>query len=161
MSELISTYWEQFQILFVLIRTVGLGFIKYLLVSMVVFGILRTIYKYAAADSIGKPSDSSWALRIADWVIMIKLCGLKSEFLREQRSANVMMNSDEKIPVGFNPLGVALDVLITGIFCGILLFIWPIVLLIVITFGPVQWCRNRNMRKKEFMAKLKGEEVNV
>lgn len=150
MIDLITSYWEQFVTIYALGKTFGIVAVPCLLGAIFIFHILRFIYKYAAGDSIGKPTHSAWTLRFLDWLMVKAEWSNKTEFLDDEL---------KPIPVGFNLLGIPFDVVITGIIFGISLLIWPGILLIAITFGPLQWCRNRNMRKKEFIAKLKGTEV--
>lgn len=145
MIELITPYWEQFVTIYILGKTLGITYVAYLLVAIFIFDILRSIYKYAAGDSVGKPTHSSLILRFFDW--LIAKTGEESDFLDD---------SHKPIPIGFNLLGIPFDVGITGLILGLSLLIWPVVLLVIITFGPLQLCRNRNMRKREFVAKLKG-----
>lgn len=147
MTDLMISCWEQFVTIYILGKTLGLTSIKYFLSGIFIFGILRSIYRYAAGDSIGKLTHSAWILRFLDWLLVKIEWTNKTEFLDDNL---------EPIPVGFNLLGIPLDAGITGVFLGILLFIWPGMLLVIITFVPLQLCRDRNIRKKEFVAKLKG-----
>ena len=150
MTDLITLCWEQFVTIYALGKTFGIVGGPYLLCAIVIFDILRFIYKYAAGDSIGQPTHSSWILRFLDWLFLKAEWQNETEFLDDRR---------EPIPVGFNLLGMPFNIGITGIILAALILIWPGILLIAITFGPLQWCRNRNMRKKEFVAKLKGTEA--
>lgn len=150
MIDLITLGWEQFVAIYILGETFGIASVKYLIVAILIFGILRSIHKYAAGDSIGLPAHSAWILRCVDW-FMIKI-GWAVE-------TNFLDNNLKLIPVGFNLLGILIDASITGAFFLLLLFIWPGILLITITFVPLQGCRNRNIRKKKFIAKLKGIET--
>jgi len=147
MTDLMTSYWDQFETIYDLVRITGFGYLKYLLSAIFIFGILRVIYKYAAGDSIGKPTHSAWILRFIDWCMIKAGRSSETEFLDDEL---------KPIPFGFNLLGILFDAGITGVLFVISLLIWPVILLVTITFGPLQWCRNRNIRKKEFIAKLKG-----
>lgn len=147
MIDLITSCWGQFVTIYALGKTVGIVGGPYLLCAIIIFDILRFIYKYAAGDSIGKPTHSAWILRFLDWFFLKAGWDTKTEFLDDE---------SEPIPFGFNLLGMLFNIGITGIILTVLLLIWPGILLIAITFGPLQWCRNRNMRKKEFVARLRG-----
>ena len=149
-TDLITSFWEQFVTIYALGKTFGIVGGPYLLCAIVIFDILRFIYKYAAGDSIGKPTHSAWILRFLDWFFVKAGWENETEFLDDKL---------EPIPVGFNLLGMPFNIGITGIILFVLLLIWPGILLVVITFGPLQLCRNRNMRKKEFIEKLKGTEA--
>lgn len=160
MKELMDLYLDQLDVIYNLITVIGLEYLQYLLGLIIILSILRAIYKYAAGDVIGKPTYSSWILRFGDW-IMVKIgWSNKSEFLIEKFQGE-KDNPNKQVPVGFNLLGILFDAGGTGIILGISLLIWPIVLFLAVTIGPLQWCRNRSIRKKVFMAKLKGEEVDA
>lgn len=147
MIDLITPYWEQFVTIHALGKTLGIIYVAYLVGAIAILGILRSIHKYAAGDSIGKPTHSAWTLRFIDWRMVKAGWSSRSDFLDDNL---------DPIPVGFNLLGLLLDVGIIGAILGLSLLIWPVILLVAITFGPLQWCRNRNIRKKEFIDKLKG-----
>ena len=148
-------YWQQFVVIYDLIRSVGFTGIKYLLGAIFIFGIVRSIYKYAGGHSIGKATHSVWAFRFFDWMA-VTFFATTTEFLDDNGNSS----GDRKvIPVGFNLLGILLDILVIGIIISLSILIWPAVLFASLTFVPLQLCRNRNLRKRKFIAELKGEEV--
>lgn len=150
MTDLITPYWEQFVTIYTLGKTFGIIVVAYLAGAIFIFCMLRSIYKYASGDPIGKPTHSSWMLRFIDWNMVRVGWSSRSDFLDDNL---------DPIPIGHNLLGIPFDVGIIGVILALSLLVWPFMLLITITFGPLQWCRNRNIRKKEFIAKLKGVEA--
>ncbi len=149
------TYWQQFVVIYDLIKLIGFIGIQYLLGAIFIFGILRSIYKYAGGHSIGKPTHSVWTFRFFDWVA-VTFFATTTEFLDNDGNSS---DPFKIIPVGFNLLGILLDILCIGVIISLSILVWPFVVFASLTFVPLQLCRNRNLRKRKFIAELKGEEL--
>jgi len=145
-----ETYWQQFTVIYDLIKSIGFTGIQYLLGAIFIFGVLRSIYKYAGGHPVGRPSHSVWSFRFFDWLAVTAGWAPTTEFTNEHGSYD---------PIGFNLLGILIDILVIGIIISLSILIWPAVVFALLTFVPLQLCRNHNLRKRKFIAELKGEEV--
>ena len=129
---------------------VGVGFEFALTLAVVIFvtGILRLIWLYAFAEPITikkDPAYSSIGFRTI-WRIMIML-GWEDE------------DEDVKRPYGADVRGIGIDILLAAAGITILFAIWPVTLSILVGYFPIQTMHEYHAKKKEFVANLKGEQL--
>ena len=149
------TYWQHFTILHANIRTVAWPILIDVAIGIFVFSILRVIFFYATAKKIDDWIHSSlliWCIA----ALYYKLVADESEILEDEQG-----KSGRPTLKGGNAIGGWIDVLAWLILGTILIWAWPIVFTVVILFGPIQLSRNHFMRKKLFIARLKGEELDI
>lgn len=115
----------------------------------IVLGILRPIKLYAFAEPITIKNEfiySSFLLRMA-WRMTVFI-GWEDD-----------NDDDIDKPYGADIRGTCIDVFVTAFGGTILSVMWPVVVLIMIGFFPIEAMHNRHKKKKEFIAKLKGGQL--
>lgn len=113
---------------------------------LVILAVLRPIKKYAFAQPITIDKEfmySSFIARIL-WRAFIRIGWEKYK-------------DKVRNPYGAHLYGSGVDIGITAILIPILSFFWPVFAIILIGVYPLQAMHIHYARKKEFMAKLKGE----
>lgn len=160
--ETIILYRNEFGIIYNAVLSYGaLYTVTILTPSLLVFGIVRSAYNYAKGNEIKKPTHSMFVLRFIDK--LLTLFGGQNETMF--RVQNGYDENRERvfvpIPIGSNFAGMVLDVAAFTVLLLMCFLIWPVVAFASVTFGPLHACRVRNLRKKEFIANLKGNETNA
>jgi len=149
------THWQQFEIMHENIRAVSWPILLYVAAGMFWFSILRSVFFYATARKFEEWYHASIML-YGIVALYYKTLATEEELLEDEQG-----KSDRPTLKGGNALGGWLDTAIWTILGAIFIWLWPIIIAVVILFGPIQMSRNRFMRKKIFIAKLKGEELDV
>ena len=129
---------------------------------LLTFGIVRSAYHYAKGNKIGQFNYSMFSLRLAD-KLFTAIGGQNETQFQAQDGWDDNRNNRlyKPIPIGSSLIGVILDAAAFTLISLILFLIWPAVAFISVTVGPLHICRVHNLRKKAFIANLKGEEVNA
>lgn len=141
----LEIYWAVFY--------VGRDFSFTMVAILFVLGIFRPIKKYAFAQPIIIDGDfiySSFILRIL-WRASIRI-----GWVTEKEEEGI---SDVRRPYGAHIFGTATDIGITLVGGVIFSWLWPLIIIIVIGIFPIQAMHTHYSRKKEFIARLKGEPV--
>lgn len=148
------TNWDMFAQLYTNIRPM-LWFIYFNIgLGISVFGLFRFILKYATASKIGRWEDSSYGLYLMDKFYL--------RFLADSQEKEKDREEDERLTTKSGHIGGTFFDLMTWAVAGlILIWAWPGIVVFSITFLPIQLCRNHFMKKKIFIANLKGKEVNT
>ena len=141
--EWLEIYWAIFY--------VGRDFAFAIAGIFIVLGILRPIKLYAFAEPIIIDNDfiySSFLIRTI-WRAAIRL-GIEEK--QEE-------NDDVLKPYGAHLYGTGIDIGATMVAGMILSWLWPIVVIFLIGIFPIQTMHTHYKRKKDFVAKLKGEQL--
>ncbi len=149
------TYWQHFTILHENVRAVSWSILIYVAIGIFCFSILRGVFFYATAKKIDEWYESSvlvWGVA----ALYYKTLATEGEVAEDERG-----ESGRPALKGGNVLGGWADALTWLILGTILIWSWPIVFTVVIVFGPVQISHNHFKRKKLFIARLKGEELDI
>ncbi len=149
------TYWQNFAILHENVRAVSWSILIYVAIGIFCFSILRGVFFYATARKFHEWYEASvltWGIA----ALYYKLLAAESEILEDERG-----ESGRPTVKGGNILGGWIDAVAWLVLGTILIWAWPVVFTIVILFGPIQISRNHFMRKKLFIARLKGEELDI
>ena len=117
------------------------------------FSILRSIFFYATARKFGEWQDAS--------LLIWSLESLFIYFIPDERENYENGNLNRVTLGGGHIVGGLIDTAAWLILGSILIWLWPIIFTIVMLFGPIQMSHNHFMRKKIFIAKLKGEELDT
>lgn len=147
------TYWQYFEIFHASVRAIFWPILIYMALGMFVFSILRFVFFYATARKLEEWQDSSLFI----WGIE----GMFIYFFPDERENYENGALNRATLTGGHILGGFLDVAVWAILVAVLIWLWPIVFIAAILFGPIQISRNHFMRKKIFIARLKGEEVDL
>lgn len=150
----ILTDWDTFAQMYTNLRpmlwsiyfTVGLG--------IFVFGLLRFIIKYATASKIGRWEDSSYGVALLER-FYFRFVADKQEKEKDRKSGTRVTTKDGHMS------GTVFDLAAWGITGLISIWAWPAIIIFSITFLPIQLCRNYFMKKKVFIANLKGKELDL
>jgi len=149
------TYWQHFQIVHAGIRAVSWPILIYVTMGIFFFSILRSIFFYATArkfDEWYNASLMAWGLA----ALYYKTLANENEILEDERG-----KSGRPTLKGGHVLGGWADAVTWLVLGTIFIWLWPIIFIVAISFGPIQMSRNHFMRKKIFIAKLKGEELDI
>lgn len=149
------TYWEHFQILHANIRGISWPILLNGAIGLFVFSLLRSVFFYATAKKISDWYHSS----LFAWGVVVlyyKTFATEQEILENERG-----ESGRPSLKGGHIMGGLIDTAAWLMFGTILIWLWPIIFIIVMLFGPIQMSRNHFMRKKIFIAKLKGEDLDI
>ena len=136
--------WEFYK----MIVSIGADFCLVMGVLFIITGVLRLVWLYAFAERIIIENEFTYSS-----VIVRTLW----------RSAIVLgfdeADEDVKRPYGADVRGIGLDIGL--ILCGgiILFALWPITLAVLIGYFPIQTMHKYHAKKKEFVANLKGEQL--
>lgn len=161
--ETVTLYWNEFGIIYNTVLSFGAWkIISILTPSLLVLGTIRSAYHYAKGNKIGQFHYSMFVLRLGDRLLTLVGGQDKTMFKRQAGwDENRAHRLYDLIPIGSSFVGMVLDVAAFTVLSLICFLIWPGVLFIFVTIGPLHICRVHNLRKKAFIAKLKGEEVNA
>ena len=161
--ETITLYWNEFGIIYDTVLKYGAWkAVSVLAPSLFVFGIVRSAYLYAKGNEIGRLRDSMFALRLGDK--LLTLVGLQNHTtFRDQVGWDDDRNHRiyETTPIGSSLVGMVLDVGACTLITLVSFLIWPLVAFLGVTIGPLHICRVHNIRKKTFIANLKGEKADA
>lgn len=160
--ETIIIYWNEFETIYdIVLKYSAWKTVSVFLPSLLMFGLVRCAYHYAKGNNIGKFYHSMFVLRLADKFLTLVGGQDITEFRRDAGwSDNGRKRIYEPIPIGSHLLGMILDCIVLTVISLILFLIWPVVAFISVTVGPLHICRVHNLRKKMFIANLKGEEAS-
>lgn len=145
------TYWGHFQIFHANIREISWPILINVTMAICVFSVLRSVFFYAVAKKFGEWQDATLFI----WTVET----LYNKFLATEEEVEA-----DPPPVtlrGGHIVGGLLDAAAWAIFGTILIWLWPIIFIIAVLFGPIQLCHNRFKKKKLFIARLKGEDLDV
>ena len=146
MNEWLEIYWAIFY--------VGHDFAFIMAAIFVVLGILRPIKLYAFAEPIIISDDfvySSFLIRTT-WRVAIRLG------IEEEDKNNL---DDVRKPYGAHLYGTGIDAAATLIIGLLLSWLWPVFVIFLIGVFPIQTMHTHYKRKKDFVAKLKGEHAEA
>lgn len=147
------TYWQHFEIFHATVRGISWPILVNVAIGLFCFAILRHLFFYATARKIDEWQNSS--------VFIWGIEGLFIYFIPDE-SENYENGKLTRVTVrGGQVVGGWVDAAAWTILGTILIWLWPIIFTIVILFGPIQMSRNHFMRKKLFVARLKGEELDL
>lgn len=153
---MLQAYLVDFNIFYVDLRLASWPILVKGMGIFVIFSILRIIVKYATASPIGNMENGSYLIRSIEYIMYM------TKTPEEQKTYKHYDKNHKYIGIKGGHLGgAALDLASMGIILSILIWIWPLVAVIAILFGPIQVCRNHFMKKKKFIANLKGEELDI
>jgi hypothetical protein len=144
MNEWLEIYWAIFY--------VGRDFAFIIAAIFIVLGILRPIKLYAFAEPIIIDDDfvySSFLIRTV-WRVAVRL-GIEEE--------NETNKDDVGKPYGAHLYGTGIDAAATLIIGLLLSWLWPVLVIFLIGVFPVQAMHTHHKRKKDFVANLKGEQL--
>lgn len=160
--ETVTVYWNDFSTIYnTVLNYSAWKIVTVLTPSLLVFGIVRSAYHYAKGNKIGEFYSSMFILRLGDKLFTIFGGQEHTQFKTMAGYDNNQDRVYHLIPMGSNFIGMVLDAIAFTALSLILFVIWPGVLFISVTIGPLHICRVRSLRKKRFIANLKGEEVNA
>jgi len=149
------TYWQHFQIFHASVRGISWSILINVSLGLFFLSILRSVFFYATARKFDEWYDSSlmaWSVA----ALYYKILADEKELLEDERG-----ESGRPSLKGGHILGGWIDAVTWLILGTIFIWLWPIILTVAILFGPIQLSRNHFMRKKIFIAKLKGEELDI
>lgn len=145
MNEWLEIYWAIFY--------VGRDFAFTIAAIFFVLGILRPIKLYAFAEPIIINDDfvySSFLVRTA-WRVSVRL-GL------EEADEDC---DDVNKPYGAHLYGTGIDIGGTIVIGLLLSWFWPVFVIFLIGLFPIQAMHTHYKRRKDFVAKLKGEHAEA
>ena len=117
-----------------------------------VLGFVRLVILYASAAPLDSynprkdASNSSFIARCILWV-SVKIFNVKDR------------NLDLGRPIGVHPAGIFIDSIMFFLSSIFICLIWPALLAIFLLWLPIESLHRYNVKKKEFIAKLKGEHA--
>jgi hypothetical protein len=158
--ETVTTYWNEFATIYeVVLKYSSWKIITVVAPSLFTLGLIRTSYCYAKGHSIGAPNHSMFSLRIVDYLFTALDWQSESNFKEKlgydsEKREHIYGISE----IGSNLLGTIFDVGVFTIVLLLIFLVWPIAAFVSATVGPLHACRVYNLRKKAFIASLKGEE---
>ncbi len=159
--EAVIVYWNEFGVIYnTVLQYGGWKIITILTPSLLVFGMVRSGYHYAKGNKIGQFNHSMFILRFGDRLLTL-VGGQDKTMFAKQAYDSSRDRVYIPIPMGSSFIGALLDTLIVTLLSLICFVIWPVILFVSVTVGPLHICRVHNLRKKAFIANLKGEEANA
>lgn len=150
----IETYWTLLKGAWYLVRDYGLTTMFFIPLSLVAFWILNLVKRYALAEPMGTPEESSIVIHVCRFVLNRLYGDLSDDQLRKK----IWTREDIQLlkRYGYNLKGVGIDVLILEILTLVLWLTWPLLITVLIFFGPVRLCHNHFKKRRLFLARLKG-----
>jgi len=118
-------------------------------VIFIVLGILRPIKLYAYAEPITINNELMFSS------FLFRTLWRTAVFIGWDDGTD----DDIHKSYGADIRGTGIDILVALVGGTILAAIWPVVALIMIGFFPIEAMHNHHKKKKEFIAKLKGEQL--
>lgn len=156
-TTILQTYLADFGAFYTSLRYAFWPILINGLIGFSIFGVIRGIIKYATASPIGEWDRGSYICRGTEYLAYTYF-----ETPKEQKKYKDYDENHKYIGVkGGHILGTVADLAITAAITSLLIWIWPFILTVTILFGPIQLCRNHFMKKKQFIANLKGEELDI
>lgn len=130
---------------------IGATFGVVLALLVLIVGIIRLVWLYAFAEKIiidDDPAYSSFGYRTL-WRTSIMLGWEKDD------------DDDIRKPYGADVRGTGIDMLIALLGNITLFAIWPITLIVLIGYFPLQTMHEYHAKRKTFVANLKGEHLET
>jgi len=149
------TNWDQFFIFHESVRAMSWPILIKVAIVISVFSILRSVFFYATARKFEEFQDASIFVLSVDKFYYVFFA------TEEELEKDRLGQADRITGKGGHVLGGFLDAAVWAILGTVLIWLWPIIFAVAILFGPIQISRNHFMRKKIFIAKLKGEELDI
>jgi len=161
--ETITTYWNEFATIYSVVLGYGAwNTVTILTPTLLTLGIIRCAYHYAKGDEIRQLNHGMFVLRLGDKLVCLLGWQENTEFRVHDGWADGRSQRTYKpIPIGSSFIGMILDVGAFTLISLVVFLIWPAVAFISVTLGPLHICRVHSLRKKAFIANLKGKEVNA
>jgi len=160
--ETVTLYWNDFGTVYTAVLNYSAWkIITVLTPALATIGMSRSAYHYAKGHEIGDFNHGMFVLRLADRLLTL-IGGQEETMFRVKTGYDDDRNIQyAPIPMGSSFIGVILDVIAFTALSLILFVIWPAVAFISMTVGPLHICRVHNLRKKAFIASLKGETAEA
>lgn len=156
-TTVLQIYIADFGIFYTNLRHAFWPILIHGILGFIVFGLFRIVWKYATASIIGKWDRGSYVIRGTERIIYKYF-----ESPKEQEKYNWYDENHKYTGIkGGHLYGTAFDIATISITSVVLIWTWPLIIVIFILFGPVQLCRNHFMKKKVFIANLKGKKVDL
>lgn len=155
MEEILIIYWDQFVVMYTNIRFAFYPIYFKIIGTILIFGAFRFIWFYATAKKIDEWHNASIMARCVQ-SFYYKFAADKKEKKKDKKDGHPRCTMR-----GGHFLGSVADAVTWAVLGLALIWAWPAIITVLAVFGPIQLCRNNFMRKKMFIAKLKGEELDI
>ena len=155
MYDMILASWQEFVPFYHNVRQTFWPFFFTGIGVIFTYGFLRMCFFYATARTISGWMDGSFL------VYNVQKLYIKYLATDNERRKFEAGSEDQVFLNGGNLLGSFADILGWAIIGLIIIIMWPIIFSVLILFTPIKLTRNHFMRKKLFVAKLKGEEIDA
>lgn len=156
-TTVLQAYLTDFGMLYMSMRAMFWPVLVKGLGVFAVFGVIRLIFKYATASPIGPWDRSTYIVRAMEYIMYTYFESPKAQKKYKEYDENHKYIGIKGGHLG----GTVIDMAIIGIVLFVVIWIWPLIIVMIVLFGPIQLCRNHFMKKKKFIANLKGKELDI
>lgn len=155
MEEMLTVYWEQFVIFLTSFRLAFWPIYFKIIGGILIFSALRFIWFYATARKIDEWHHASIMVRGVQ-ALYFKFVADEKERKKDKKDGYPRSTMR-----GGHFLGGLADALTWTILGFVLIWAWPAAIALFVVFGPIQLSHNYCLKKKTFIANLKGEELDT